>query len=231
MKTTPLSTQHSHQAFTLVELLTVIAIIGILAAILIPTVAKVRLSARKAQSTSNLRQVALGIELYVNDNKEFYPGKGRSSRSRWLHQVSPYLGIVPDMEDYGQPVYTPAYKLPIFHIPLTPSSLYQTGTAHGLYALNELIAKDYQIRGVNRREIAIPSRTILLAEGPWDQNISPLISAEEPYPQNSNGAAANYRSDKKPENGPAGTALYAYADGRVVTVQKWPGADAFKLDQ
>jgi len=45
----------AHRAFTLIELLTGIAIIGILAAILIPTVTRVRSSVRTAQTLSNLR--------------------------------------------------------------------------------------------------------------------------------------------------------------------------------
>jgi prepilin-type N-terminal cleavage/methylation domain-containing protein len=54
-------------AFTLIELLTVIAIIGILAAILIPVVGKVRESARQAVCSSNIRQIALGILSYHDD--------------------------------------------------------------------------------------------------------------------------------------------------------------------
>jgi prepilin-type N-terminal cleavage/methylation domain-containing protein/prepilin-type processing-associated H-X9-DG protein len=57
------------QAFTLIELLTVIAIIGILAAILIPVVGSVRESARTAQCASNLRQIGNGIALYAMDNQ------------------------------------------------------------------------------------------------------------------------------------------------------------------
>lgn len=55
-------------AFTLIELLTVIAIIGILAAILIPTVAKVRESAHQSTCASNVRQIALAILTYESEN-------------------------------------------------------------------------------------------------------------------------------------------------------------------
>ncbi len=60
-------------AFTLIELLTVIAIIGILAAILIPTVGKVRNTAQSARCISNLRQTGQQILAYCNDNKGNLP--------------------------------------------------------------------------------------------------------------------------------------------------------------
>jgi general secretion pathway protein G len=61
-------------AFTLVELLTVIVIIGILAAILIPTVSKVREYAASATTLGNLRQLAMAARLHATDNKGFVPG-------------------------------------------------------------------------------------------------------------------------------------------------------------
>lgn len=61
------------QAFTLIELLTVIAIIGILSAILIPVVASVRDQARSSVCKSNLRQIGLAIQMYANDHGDLTP--------------------------------------------------------------------------------------------------------------------------------------------------------------
>jgi len=63
---------HKH-AFTLIELLVVIAIIAILAAILFPVFARARESARRASCLSNLKQIGLGIMMYVQDYDEKYP--------------------------------------------------------------------------------------------------------------------------------------------------------------
>ena len=59
--------------FTLIELLTVIAIIGILAAILIPTVSKVRNTAKKSQCIARMRQWGNAANLCANDFKGGIP--------------------------------------------------------------------------------------------------------------------------------------------------------------
>ncbi|MDH7570680.1 MAG: prepilin-type N-terminal cleavage/methylation domain-containing protein [Armatimonadota bacterium] len=57
--------------FTLVELLTVIAIIAILSAILLPVLGRARENARRTQCTSNLHSIAMAIKLYKQDNRGF----------------------------------------------------------------------------------------------------------------------------------------------------------------
>ncbi|RRJ97552.1 DUF1559 domain-containing protein [Opitutaceae bacterium TAV4] len=70
--TSPDPARRAH-AFTLIELLTVIAIIGILAGILIPVTLLVRDQARVTQCQSNLRQIHFALMMYVDDNKGYLP--------------------------------------------------------------------------------------------------------------------------------------------------------------
>jgi prepilin-type N-terminal cleavage/methylation domain-containing protein len=65
--------QKNLKAFTLVELLVVVAIIGILATMMLPALAKARESARRAACKSNLHQMQLGLEMYAEANSEAYP--------------------------------------------------------------------------------------------------------------------------------------------------------------
>ena len=67
------SRSRSRCGFTLIELLVVIAIIAILAAILFPVFAQARAKARQTQCMSNLKQIALGALMYMQDYDETFP--------------------------------------------------------------------------------------------------------------------------------------------------------------
>lgn len=76
------------KAFTLIELLTVIAIVGILAAIMIPTIGKVRRMANDAQCKSSMRQWGVAMQLYVDDHKGQLPGPCQAWVRRYSHPIS-----------------------------------------------------------------------------------------------------------------------------------------------
>lgn len=79
-------------AFTLVELLAVIVIIAILAAILIPVSAGIRQKSKDSRCMSNLRHYAVANQLYVADNNGNFPGTSWAKGGHYGHyDLAPYI--------------------------------------------------------------------------------------------------------------------------------------------
>lgn len=81
------------KAFTLIELIIVIAIIGVLVGLLLVAVQAAREAARRTQDANNLRQVGLGIHLFCNNNRGHFPMSthGGSIGKSWIFTLAPYL--------------------------------------------------------------------------------------------------------------------------------------------
>ena len=103
--------------FTLIELLVVISIIALLVAMLLPTLASVRESAKSTVCLSNLRQLSIVSVLYHSDYDDWIPfsyhtietnqsGFATPSGPAWYVRVAPYLNI-PTYDFYrlGGPAY------------------------------------------------------------------------------------------------------------------------------
>lgn len=99
---------NARAGFTLIELLVVFAIIGILAGLLLPGFGKAKNLARRSRCLSNLRQIGLAAQMYMNDHHGLMPwvpdawlqftppvnasGKRYNSMGAFMPLFQPYLG-------------------------------------------------------------------------------------------------------------------------------------------
>ena len=79
------------RAFTLVEILIVVALVAMLAAFLWPVFERMRSGRNKASCQSNLKQIGLGLMQYIRDYDEKWPPARATSLTGWSDVVMPYI--------------------------------------------------------------------------------------------------------------------------------------------
>ncbi|MBM3472557.1 MAG: prepilin-type N-terminal cleavage/methylation domain-containing protein [Armatimonadetes bacterium] len=83
------------RGFTLTELLVVIAVIAVVAAILFPVLQSVRHKAWESVCSGNLHQLSLAVEMYLQDNDETFPvsyvATGTEPYASWREAAQPYV--------------------------------------------------------------------------------------------------------------------------------------------
>jgi prepilin-type N-terminal cleavage/methylation domain-containing protein len=120
-------------AFTLVELLVVIAVIGVLLSLTLPAVFSAREASRRTSCANNLRQIGLALQLHVEQEGVFPPGviewrptgEGKRRQLAWSIFLLPFLEqqAVYDQLDLQQPFDSPvnaaaaSQVLPVFVCP------------------------------------------------------------------------------------------------------------------
>ncbi len=146
------------RGFTLIELLVVIAIIAILAAILFPVFARAREKARETTCLSNVKEISLGLIMYLSDYDSRFPKRsyqvagtpGCSGKHFWPRVVAPYIGTGDGASSSGKDLWRcPSYRELVQN--------WYCG-AYADYALNGYI------EGLVDSEIPYPAATVLIGE-------------------------------------------------------------------
>lgn len=133
-------------AFTLIELLVVITIIAILASLAFPVFSSVQERGRITQDLSNLRQLGIATQTYLNDNDSILFSSDQGT-SPWTKSL--------------QPKYLPAWK--IFQSPFDKRASSESDTAPISYGLNGYSVDPNKVAGISTDKIARPSAFILFA--------------------------------------------------------------------
>lgn len=194
-------------AFTLVELLVVIGLIGVLIALLLPAVQASRESSRRVVCQNNLRQVSLGVQNHLDTHKH-YPnggwghkwagvptrGNGRNQPGGWVYNTLPFLELGNIHRLGGDPQspnaeesYTRRLSTPIclFYCPTRrPCTTYQTSSRW------EYLSKPLPVGSISstaRSDYAINGGPIVYTSWPGPESI---MAGEDP----------NYRWPRPPRN-------------------------------
>jgi prepilin-type processing-associated H-X9-DG protein/prepilin-type N-terminal cleavage/methylation domain-containing protein len=153
------------RGLTLIELLTVIAIIGILAGLLIPVVSSVRDKAKSSICVGNLRQLGLAANLYAGDNRglmlpTFVPN------GAWMQGLYPYLSFGKGLWYYGVPSSHGGRPVGPFACP--KSDWLTTSNWGSDYAKNAVVNSPPLYEQYRMSTMRNPSAVIFLADGCLD---------------------------------------------------------------
>ena len=181
--------RNTETAFTLVELLVVIASIGILAALLLPVLQRSKLAAQRTVCLNNLKQIGLAVKMYANEHGDLLPAATKPPMDYWKTNgidiwnvyksyVKSYLGLKgPSSGDdkiFACPAdkfYNFGYATSFTNVPLheqahSDFSSYDFNT--GNLRLNSKTGKSRfpGIAGQNGDSVLEPTKTILVGEMP-----------------------------------------------------------------
>ncbi len=162
-------TKRSRPAFSLFELLVILALLGLLMALLFPALFKVRQAADRAKSVNNLKQLALACHNYHDSNASLPPGNDANNYSAaarllpYVEQDNVYKLLVKASDSLKKPVTDKAndqvrqIMIPVFQSPNDPviqvkanvgatNYLFNAGSKPGLVDSNGLFYQDSKVK-------------------------------------------------------------------------------------
>ena len=179
----PENSIQSNRAFTLIELLTVIAIITILAGILIPAIGTVRRKAATAKAVSNVRQIGMANSLYSQENGGKIIGQEQGKFLDGMQRIAEYMSTE-NRPNWSQQIAT----LALTNDPNVPENLVKIGGLPFTYAINSIFNQKYgravegkaawtppAQRSSNQRRMAemdYPADTIYAVSGSYELTVS-----------------------------------------------------------
>jgi len=169
------------RAFTLIELLLVIAIIAILAAMLLPSLAAAKQKAQTTQCNSNLRQVGIGLTMYSNDSDGRYPISGGAIPWNQIDATT-------RAASWMQQLFAQMTTTNIYHCP--SDRKWQFSYFNGARAA---YIEANSTASVNTRKIMYPTALVVSGDTAWDQASTTLPddADKDDYSQNCVGGFAN----------------------------------------
>lgn len=149
----------SEIGFTLIELLVVITIIAILAALLLPALAKARQKGQQTVCVNNSRQQALAVFMYADDNSDTLPpvayNDANDNEVDWPSLLEPYL------------------KNPRIHF--CPNDLISTNSSYGLNELGFVDLTDPGVTTPNHLTgFRTPTATVMLGDVGTEDDLATL---------------------------------------------------------
>ncbi len=202
-------------AFTLIELLLVIAIIAIFASLALPALANAKGKTKSTACLNNLRQIGLAMQMHADDHEGFLPTTthGAATNASWIYLLADYVGRVDKIRV-------------CLADPKGEGRLANQGTS---YVMNEYTAVDHvdpfgNVLESHRKLDALPHPTETITVFECANTLGPGIFNDHTHSRNWLNGWASVTADIQPDRhrpgGPRpdfsdGQANYLFADGHV----------------